>query len=74
MLLLFPLKGLSSHLLGTVRAVDMISVDDEPLVGQGEAALLAVEAVFMPGIALVVDHIGTMAKPCINTQERTSVI
>lgn len=54
----------SSHLLGTVGAVDVISTDDKALVGQREGALLAVEAVLMPGVSLVVHHIGAVAKPC----------
>lgn len=60
----------ASQLLGTVRAVDMISVDDEALVGQGEAALLAVEAVLMPGVSFIIHHIGAMTKPCI-VKDRT---
>lgn len=54
----------SSLLLGAVRAVDVITTDDEALVGQGEAAPLAVEAVLVPGVALVVHHVGAMAEPC----------
>lgn len=50
--------------LGAVRAVDVISADDEALVGQREAALLAVEAVFVPGVALVVHHVCAMTKAC----------
>lgn len=42
----------------------MISSDDEALIGQGEAALLAVEAILMPGVSLVVHHIGAMAESC----------
>lgn len=42
----------------------MISIDDEALVGQREGALLAVEAVLMPGVPLIVHHIGAMAEPC----------
>lgn len=42
----------------------MFSVDDKALVGQGQGALLAVEAVLMPGVTLVVHHVGPMAKPC----------
>lgn len=54
-----------SQLLSTVRAVDVLSVDDKALVGQGEGAFLAVEAVLVPGVTLVVHHVGPMAKPCI---------
>lgn len=42
----------------------MISIDDKALIGQGEAALLAVEAILMPGVSLVIHHIGAMAEPC----------
>lgn len=42
----------------------MVSIDDKALVGQREAALLAVEAVLVPGEALVVHHVGAMAEPC----------
>lgn len=42
----------------------MISVDDEALVGQGEGALLAVEAVLVPGVALVVHHVCAVAESC----------
>lgn len=52
------------HFLGTVGAVDVISTDDKALVGQREAALLAVEAVLVPGVALIVDHICPMTEPC----------
>lgn len=51
------------HFLGTVGAVDVISTDDKALVGQREAALLAVEAVLVPGVALIVDHICPMTEP-----------
>lgn len=54
----------ASQLLGAVRAVDVLSVDDEALVGHGEGAFLAVKAVFMPGFVLVVHHIGPSAKSC----------
>ena len=62
----------SSQFLSTVRAVDMISIEDKALIGQGETALLAVEAILMPGESLVVHHIGAMAKPC--RDRGTSVI
>lgn len=54
----------SSQLLGAVRAVDVISIDDEALVGQREGALLAVEAILVPGVPLIIHHIGAMAEPC----------
>lgn len=47
-----------------VGAVDVITTDDKALVGQREAALLAVEAVLMPGVALIVDHICAVTKTC----------
>lgn len=63
--LFWPPGWLCSQLLSTVRAVDVLSVDDKALVGQGEGAFLAVEAVLVPGVTLVVHHVGPMAKPCI---------
>lgn len=51
-----------SQLLGTVRAVDALSVEHKALVGQRQGALLAVEAVLMPSMALIVHHIGALAK------------
>lgn len=42
----------------------MIPVDDKALVGQREGALLAVEAVLVPGVSLVVHHVGAVAEPC----------
>lgn len=58
-------NGLRSlQLLCAVGAVNMISVDDKALVSQGEGALLAVEAILMPGVSLIVDHIGAVAKSC----------
>lgn len=62
--LFFPRYWLCSQLLSTVRAIDVLSVDDEALVGQGEGAFLAIEAVLVPGVTLVVHHVGPMAKPC----------
>lgn len=62
--LFWPPGWLCSQLLSTVRAVDVLSVDDKALVGQGEGAFLAVEAVLVPGVTLVVHHVGPMAKPC----------
>lgn len=53
-----------SHLLGAVGAVDVIGFDDEALVGQRQGALLTVEAVLVPAVALVVHHVGAMAEPC----------
>lgn len=44
--------------------MNVFSAEDEALVGQGQAALLAVEAVLVPGEALVVHHVGAMAEPC----------
>lgn len=64
----------SSQLLGTVGAVDVISVDHEALVGQREAAPLAVEAVLVPGVALIVHHVGAVAEPCRNGTMRESAV
>lgn len=52
----------SLQFLGAVGAVDVVAADDKALVGQREAALLAVEAVLVPGVALVVHHICAMTK------------
>lgn len=57
------------QLLSTVGAINVLSVDDKALVGQGEGALLAIEAVLVPGESLIVDHIGAVAKPCTETHE-----
>lgn len=56
------------QLLSTVGAINVLSIDDKALVGQGEGALLAVEAVLVPGESLIVDHIGAVAKPCTETR------
>lgn len=48
----------------------MLSADDEALVGQREGALLAVEAVLVPGVALVVHHVGAVAEPCRDETDR----
>lgn len=53
-----------SHLLGAVGAVDVLRFDDKALVGQRQRALLTVEAVLVPGVALVVHHVGAVAEPC----------
>lgn len=42
----------------------MISVDDKALVGQRQGTLLAIEAILVPGVALVVHHVGAVAEPC----------
>lgn len=42
----------------------MIRFDDEALVGQRQGALLTVEAVLVPAVALVVHHVGALAEPC----------
>lgn len=51
--------------------MDVVSAEDEALVGQGEAALLAVEAVLVPGEALVVHHVGAVAEPCTARHDGT---
>ena len=72
--LFFPRYWLCSQLLSTVRAIDVLSVDDEALVGQGEGAFLAIEAVLVPGVTLVVHHVGPMAKPCIMGDSMCSIV
>lgn len=52
------------QLLGAVGAVDLFCSDDEALVGQRQRALLAVEAILVPGVTLVVHHVGAVAEPC----------
>lgn len=42
----------------------MIGFDDKALVGQRQGALLTVEAVLVPAVALVVHHVGALAEPC----------
>lgn len=44
--------------------MDVLSVDHKALVGQREAALLAVEAVLVPRESLIVHHVGAVAEPC----------
>lgn len=57
------MSGLSERLLvGTVGAEDVPPFGHEALVGQVEATLLAVEAVLVPGAALVVHHVHTFAE------------
>lgn len=51
------------QLLGTVRAVDVLFMHDEALLGQRERALLTVKAVLMPSVVLIVYHISPFAKP-----------
>uniref|UniRef100_A0A2D4J3K5 Secreted protein n=1 Tax=Micrurus lemniscatus lemniscatus TaxID=129467 RepID=A0A2D4J3K5_MICLE len=52
------------QLLGTVGAIDLLQVEDERFVGQGDGALLAVEAVLVPGVAFVAHHVGAFPKAC----------
>lgn len=55
--------GLAGRLLvGTVGAEDVPPFGHKALVGQVEATLLAVEAVLVPGAALVVHHVHTFAE------------
>lgn len=51
--------------------MDLLSVDHKALVGQREAALLAVEAVLVPRESLIVHHVGAVAEPC--GERRTAV-
>lgn len=60
MLINKPYQALTAF--GTVRAVDVISIDDKALVSNGEGAFFAIKAVFMPGFVLVVHHVGPSAK------------
>lgn len=55
---------LSLQLLGTVGAVNLLVLKDERLVGQRHRALLAVEAIIVPGPAFVADHVGAFSKAC----------
>lgn len=57
-----PYPTATSQLLGTVGAVDVLAIDHKALIGQRQGALLAVEAVLVPGVALVVHHVGAPAK------------
>lgn len=51
------------QLLGAVGAVNLLCVDNETLVGEGQGAFLAGEAILVPGESLVVHHVGAMAEP-----------
>ena len=51
-----------SLLVSTVGAEDVLSLGYETLVGQTEGAFLTVEAVFVPGAALVVNYIHAFTK------------
>lgn len=53
-----------SQLFGTVGAVDVLFMQDEALVCQGQRALLTVKAVLMPSVVLVVHDISPSAKTC----------
>lgn len=53
------------QLLGTDGAVNLLIVIDERLVGQRDGALLAVEAVVVPGLPFVADHVGAFSKACL---------
>lgn len=57
-----------SQLLSAVGAVDFFCSDDKAFVGQRQRTLLAVEAVVMPGVTLVVHHVGAVAEPCRDSQ------
>lgn len=52
------------QLLSAVGAVNLLRVDNEALIGEGEGAFLAAEAVLVPGVSFIVHHVGAMAKPC----------
>lgn len=51
-----------SQLFGTVGAVDVLFMQDEALVCQGQRALLTVKAVLMPSVVFVVHDISPSAK------------
>lgn len=53
-----------SQLFGTIRAVDVLFMHDEALVGQGQRALLTIKAVLMPSVVLIIHHICPFAKTC----------
>lgn len=54
----------TSLLVCTVRAEDVFSFGHKTLVGQTEGAFLTVEAVLMPGAALIVHHVHTFTETC----------
>lgn len=54
--------GSQCLLVSTVGAKDVSSLGYETLVGQTEGAFLTVEAVFVPGAALIVHHVHTFTK------------
>lgn len=53
-----------SLLVAAVAAQDVPPLGHEALVGQAEGAPLAVEAVFVPGAALVVHHVDAFTETC----------
>lgn len=53
-----------SLLVAAVGAEDVPPLGYETLVGQTEGASLTVEAVFMPGAALVVHHVHAFTEAC----------
>lgn len=57
-------KAFPALLVATVGAEDVFPIRHETLVGQTEGASLTVEAVFMPGAALVVHHVHSFTKTC----------
>lgn len=53
-----------SLLVAAVTAQDVFAFGHKALVGQAEGASLAVEAVFVPGAALIVHHIHSFTETC----------
>lgn len=51
-------------LVAAVRAEDVFPLRNETLVGQTEGASLTVEAVFVPGAALIIHHVHSFTKTC----------
>lgn len=55
--------------MGAVGAEDVCPLGHEAFVGQVEGASLAVEAVFVPGASLVVDHVHAFTETCSQRRE-----
>lgn len=58
-----------SLLAGAVGTEDVSSFGYEPFVGQVERASFTVEAVFVPGHALVIHHIYALTETCNQRKE-----
>lgn len=64
----------SPLLIAAIGAEDVFSLGYETLVGQTEGASLTVEAVFMPGAALIVHHIHPLTKTCDGVLASTALL